>query len=184
MSDKKSQLPSEVKDWLDGFFSDEKPTEPIENEPSSFDLFAFMEDQNNLSLDEKILRDFHGHQVEFDETYTDVLPSLSKKAEIYISSQLEKDNEYFRIQILGGGCSGFQYEFKITDDPLLEDDKRISQNPPAYVDSTSLTYMPGALIDWDDADFGGQLVINNPGAKQSCGCGSSFSFDFDAYEPV
>ena len=42
MSDKKSQLPSEVKDWLDGFFSDEKPTEPIENEPSSFDLFAFM----------------------------------------------------------------------------------------------------------------------------------------------
>ena len=68
MSDKKSQLPSEVKDWLDGFFSDEKPTEPIENEPSSFDLFAFMEDQNNLSLDEKILRDFHGHQVEFDET--------------------------------------------------------------------------------------------------------------------
>jgi len=184
MSDKKSQLPSEVKDWLDGFFNDDKPTEPIENEPSSFDLSTFMEEQNNLSLDEKILRDFHGNEVEFDETYKNILPTLSKEAKTYIESQLEKKDEYFRIEVAGGGCSGFQYEFKITDDPILEDDKCISKNPKTYIDATSLNYMPGAIIDWDESDFGGRLVINNPGAKQSCGCGSSFSFDWNAYEPA
>jgi len=133
-------------------------------------------DLDNESLDEKLLRDFHYNAPIIDESVTD-LPSLTKKAEIYISSVLESD-DFFRISIVGGGCAGFQYEFSV-DNVITEDDVQFNKSPKAYVDSESLKYLRGAEIDWVKDNFTGQMMVNNPGAKMGCGCGSSFMYDFE-----
>ena len=52
-----------------------------------------------------------------------------------------------------------------------------SESPKAIIDSVSLKYLYGSVIDVSDKGFGQSLVVTNPGAKQSCGCGTSFSVD-------
>ena len=81
-----------------------------------------------------------------------------------------------RVFVQGGGCSGFQYGFTFDED-LNEDDFEFSLNDQYkfVVDSMSMTYIQGAVIDFQDDLSGSQFVIKNPNAESTCGCGSSFS---------
>lgn len=83
---------------------------------------------------------------------------------------------FLRTFVQGGGCSGFQYGFTFDED-LNEDDFEFSLNDQYkfVVDSMSMTYMQGAVIDFQDDLSGSQFVIKNPNAESTCGCGSSFS---------
>ena len=63
------------------------------------------------------------------------------------------------------------------DTDLTEEDVMFCEAPKAIIDATSLKYLYGSVIDISDQGFGKSLVVENPGAKQSCGCGTSFSFD-------
>ena len=87
----------------------------------------------------------------------------------------EPGKEALRVAVLGGGCSGFQYDFKLdagrnADDLVVERD-----GATVLIDSTSLVYMDGAEIDFVDDLIGQSFKINNPQATMSCGCGTSFS---------
>jgi iron-sulfur cluster insertion protein len=73
--------------------------------------------------------------------------------------------------VQGGGCSGFQYGFTL-DEETGEDDFEVSG---VLVDSMSMQYLAGAVIDFKDDIHGSSFVINNPNAQTTCGCGSSFS---------
>ena len=80
-----------------------------------------------------------------------------------------------RISVEGGGCSGFQYKFdvehaKAADDLIIGHDGAV-----VLIDSVSLQYMTGAEIDYVDDLIGAAFRVNNPKAKASCGCGTSFS---------
>ena len=44
-----------------------------------------------------------------------------------------------------------------------------------YVDPISLSYLKAAEVDFVETETGGGFTINNPNAKSTCGCGSSFS---------
>jgi iron-sulfur cluster insertion protein len=80
-----------------------------------------------------------------------------------------------RVAVNGGGCSGFQYEFTF-DDKREDDDKTFEiEGATVLVDSTSLTYMAGSTLDFIDDLMGQSFRIQNPQAKSSCGCGTSFS---------
>ncbi|MFT5561171.1 MAG: iron-sulfur cluster insertion protein [Litorivivens sp.] len=81
-----------------------------------------------------------------------------------------------RVFIQGGGCSGFSYGFTF-DETTEEDDTTMSKNGVSLViDEMSYQFLVGAEIDYKDDLEGAQFVIkNNPGAKTTCGCGSSFS---------
>jgi iron-sulfur cluster insertion protein len=82
---------------------------------------------------------------------------------------------HFRVTVLGGGCSGFQYDFAL-DDSRNDDDLAVEKNGvTVVVDQTSLAYMEGAEIDYVDDLIGASFKINNPQATASCGCGTSFS---------
>ena len=85
-----------------------------------------------------------------------------------------QDGKALRISVEGGGCSGFQYEIdldtKSDDDLVLE-----GQGESVIVDSTSLPFLYDAVIDFSIELIGARFVINNPNAKSSCGCGTSFS---------
>jgi iron-sulfur cluster assembly accessory protein len=80
-----------------------------------------------------------------------------------------------RLSVLGGGCSGFQYDFALAD-TAMEDDLAIERDgATVLIDSVSLVYLLGSEIDFEDGLIGASFKVNNPNATTSCGCGTSFS---------
>jgi len=80
-----------------------------------------------------------------------------------------------RVFVTGGGCSGFQYGFTF-DEVKNEDDAAMEKNGVMLlIDPMSYQYLVGSEIDYQEGLEGAQFVIKNPGAKSTCGCGSSFS---------
>lgn len=90
--------------------------------------------------------------------------------------QLRKDQGkaalMLRITVEGGGCSGFQYKFELTDE-TREDDQIFAG--AIVTDAISLPFLAGASIGFKDELIGSEFVITNPNATSGCGCGSSFS---------
>lgn len=82
----------------------------------------------------------------------------------------ENQEEYLRVSVQGGGCSGFSYNFEF-DDPQ-EDDFNIGV---ILVDAMSMQYLQGSTVDYKEELMGSSFVVNNPNATTTCGCGSSFS---------
>lgn len=96
------------------------------------------------------------------------------KIKYFIS--LKKNNDLkLRIYINGGGCSGFQYQF-VFDKNINKDDIIIHEsNISVVVDPISLQYLYGGKIDYLENLEGSKFIVFNPNAKNTCGCGSSFS---------
>ena len=87
----------------------------------------------------------------------------------------EGEGAMLRVSVEGGGCSGFQYKFDM-ERSQAEDDILIRREGAAVlIDSVSLNYLAGSEIDFVDDLIGASFRINNPQAKTSCGCGTSFS---------
>lgn len=124
-------------------------------------------------LKDKLLKDFHGNAPFIDDSIKG-LPTVTEEAKEYFKKFLS-DTQYVLVSIIGGGCSGFQYSFFIDDLPLKEDYIYISESPIVVVDRESLFYLEGATIQFEKSNFSERIVVNNPRAKQSCGCGESFS---------
>jgi iron-sulfur cluster insertion protein len=84
-------------------------------------------------------------------------------------------NQMFRITVSGGGCSGFQYEFRM-DDQINGDDLTFERDGSVLVtDETSLDLIAGAQVDFVDDLMGAYFQVKNPNAVSSCGCGTSFA---------
>ena len=86
----------------------------------------------------------------------------------------EENNPTLRVRafVQGGGCSGMQYGFTLDESTDPDDDFEVSG---VLVDSMSMQYLTGAVIDYREDAMGSNFVIDNPNAQTSCGCGSSFS---------
>ncbi len=80
-----------------------------------------------------------------------------------------------RVSVEGGGCSGFQYKFDVDRARAIDDLMIGHKDAAVLIDPLSLQYMAGAEIDFVDDLIGAAFRINNPKAKASCGCGTSFS---------
>ncbi|MCR9146371.1 MAG: iron-sulfur cluster assembly accessory protein [Rhodobacteraceae bacterium] len=84
------------------------------------------------------------------------------------------DGQALRVAVDGGGCSGFQYDIRL--DTPAEDDLVLEQSgQKVVVDSVSLPFLQGAVIDFTEELIGARFTIQNPNATSSCGCGTSFS---------
>ena len=80
-----------------------------------------------------------------------------------------------RVAVLGGGCSGFQYNFSF-DEQRNDDDLLIERNgATVVVDATSLELLKGSELDYVEEMVGSAFQVKNPNATSSCGCGNSFS---------
>ena len=82
----------------------------------------------------------------------------------------KRPGTYFRISVLGGGCSGFKYDFSF-DNNFNSDDKKINN---ILIDKASLEILKGSKIDFVSELMGTSFKISNPKTKSSCGCGISF----------
>lgn len=79
-----------------------------------------------------------------------------------------------RVFVKGGGCGGMQYGMTFDDASRDGDQIYETNGVKVIVDPTSLFYVMGANIDYQDNLMGGGFHIDNPNAVSSCGCGSSF----------
>jgi iron-sulfur cluster insertion protein len=83
---------------------------------------------------------------------------------------------YLRMRVVGGGCSGFQHKLDL--DPQMNpklDDVYEQHGVPIVVDKRSQMYLDNVMVDFHDDLNRRGFSINNPNAKTTCGCGSSFS---------
>jgi iron-sulfur cluster assembly accessory protein len=79
-----------------------------------------------------------------------------------------------RVFVESGGCSGFQYGMSF-DERKDGDAELVSEGVPLLLDATSLAYLDGSVIDFDDGLQGKGFEIKNPNAQSTCGCGKSFA---------
>ena len=79
-----------------------------------------------------------------------------------------------RVFVESGGCSGFEYGMSF-DLPKPGDNVFESEGVQMLVDPTSLTYLNGTSIDFDDGLHGKGFELRNPNAQSTCGCGKSFN---------
>ena len=94
----------------------------------------------------------------------------AKKEISRIISQ-DSSKKYFRISVLGGGCSGFKYNFSF-EDKVQDNDSLFDQT---VIDNNSLKIIEGSIVDFKKELIGNSFTITNPKANSSCGCGLSFS---------
>jgi len=80
-----------------------------------------------------------------------------------------------RVGVKGGGCSGLSYTFAWEKQERTGDE--VFEGPDGakiFVDKKSLLYLNGTVLEYDTSLLGKGFVFNNPNAKTTCGCGSSF----------
>ena len=80
-----------------------------------------------------------------------------------------------RLGVLGGGCSGLSYQFKFDPKPRPTDRVLNFDDVQVYIDPKSMVFLDGMTLDWKDSLIQSGFVFDNPHAKKSCGCGTSFS---------
>ncbi len=81
-----------------------------------------------------------------------------------------------RIGVMGGGCAGFQYSMDFEKEPRDGDISFEQEGIRLFVDPMSSMYLQGVTIDYVVGLQGAGFKFENPNAKTTCGCGSSFSY--------
>ena len=85
----------------------------------------------------------------------------------------EKHNKkYVRLDVKGGGCAGFNYEWSFDDEDRIED---VIVDDMLLIDRSYELYLMGLELDYSYDDFESMFKFNNPKATSSCGCGTSFA---------
>lgn len=102
--------------------------------------------------------------------------TLTDAAAARVESIAEKQGKpaILRLSVEGGGCSGFQYKFDLTD--AAEQDDMVSETGGVrlVVDPVSLDLVAGSTVDYVESLGGAAFRVENPNAAAGCGCGSSF----------
>jgi iron-sulfur cluster assembly accessory protein len=107
-----------------------------------------------------------------DQKFT-ITDSAAKR--ILELAAIEGGTPRFRVSVLGGGCSGFQYEYKM-DNHIEKTDLVFKQGEAEVViDDISLGFIEGSVLDYVETLGSSSFEIKNPNASARCGCGNSFS---------
>ncbi len=98
-------------------------------------------------------------------------------------AQKEVPDYGLRIFVSGGGCSGMQYGMALEPESRPTDHIISSEDVKIFIDPTSMMYLSGSVVDYEDSLMGGGFRIDNPNAVSSCGCGHSFKTASSAGAP-
>ena len=91
-----------------------------------------------------------------------------------LEAEKAEAGQWLRIFVEAGGCSGFEYGMSF--DNKKDDDRLLESNGVSFLmDGTSLEYLDGSEVHFDDGLNGKGFDIRNPNASSTCGCGRSFN---------
>ena len=110
------------------------------------------------------------------DTSTQPVISVTENAAAEIKAMQaspENQGKTLRVYVEQGGCSGMQYSM-VYDERRPDDNAVEMHGVCVLVDPFSAKYLRGTVVDFSDALTGGGFKLNNPNARQSCGCGKSF----------
>ncbi len=102
------------------------------------------------------------------------LTPRAAKQVLAMQADLGAPDKVLRLFIESGGCSGFQYGMSF-DEPKADDSRFESEGVALVIDPSSLGYLDGCQVDFDDGLQGHGFEIKNPNAQSTCGCGKSFN---------
>jgi iron-sulfur cluster assembly protein len=105
--------------------------------------------------------------------------TVTENAATQIGKLLEKqhaDASGLRVGVRAGGCSGFEYVFEWEAGPKETD--LVFEGPQGvriWTDARSHRLLDGTTLDYDTSLLSRGFLFENPKAKSTCGCGTSFS---------
>ena len=109
---------------------------------------------------------------------TEKLIFVKKGASEQLQSLLDRQGRpdgALRIKVIGGGCSGLQYQMDLVDGPLDRDILVVSSGVQVVIDPKSALFVGGSELDYSaDLQHGG-FKVSNPNAVVTCSCGESFA---------
>ena len=115
-----------------------------------------------------------------ESIYKSTMIKVSETAKSKVLQLMQEDgfdptNDYVRVGVKSGGCSGLSYDLKF-DKSQSESDKFFEDNGvKIVVDTKSFLYLIGTTLEYSGGLNGAGFVFNNPNANRTCGCGESFS---------
>lgn len=80
-----------------------------------------------------------------------------------------------RVSVVGGGCSGYQYNLDFDKEARMGDIVIPLDGVSVFLDPISAGYLRGTVVDYVSGLQGTGFKFNNPNARRTCGCGHSFS---------
>jgi len=115
-----------------------------------------------------------------EQTATATGINITPKALDHIRAAMEKEGISsseggLRLGVQGGGCSGLSYNIRFDTQPRERDRIFSYGDVRVFVDPKSFIYLNGMTVEWEETLMHRGFVFQNPNAKKSCGCGSSFS---------
>jgi len=117
-------------------------------------------------------------QVSAEFEATDEMPiSLTPSAIDAVRSAIKEegdDGDALRVSVVGGGCSGYQYNLDFDKNPRMGDITLEFDGVKILIDNVSAGMLRGTVIDFVSGLNGTGFKFNNPNANRTCGCGSSF----------
>lgn len=117
--------------------------------------------------------DMGAHTAETKYPVTLTLGAISQLKNIFEEQQLTQEHG-LRIGVKGGGCSGFSYILGF-DTQKEKDEVFEMEGLKVFMEKSHAIYLLGMEIDWHDGLDNRGFTFNNPNAKETCGCGTSFS---------
>ena len=99
----------------------------------------------------------------------------SAAAKVRALIEREKEGEFLRVAITGGGCNGLSYKLRFVPEAKRGDILVRTAGAAVLVDPRTALYLKGTLVDYSDKLIGGGFKFTNPNAKASCSCGESFN---------
>jgi iron-sulfur cluster assembly accessory protein len=103
--------------------------------------------------------------------------ALKEIKHIMADQNMDPAATFFRVRVVGGGCSGFQTKLDLDEhyDEKFDTMEDVGDGIKLVVDKRSALYISGATVDFHDALDKRGFTVDNPNATGRCGCGSSFS---------
>ena len=99
--------------------------------------------------------------------------AAAEKAKALIDRD-DREGYFLRLKVVGGGCSGLQYQLMFDNEVLDLDQEAEFEGLKVVVDPKSAVYVVGTTIDYVDDLIQSGFKIENPNATNTCGCGESF----------
>ena len=106
--------------------------------------------------------------------------TLTEAAMDQINDLCKNNNKWgVSLNIKGGGCAGFEYEWDFVENDKVEDNDEVINTGSGHlvIGDYSVMYLLGSTLDYKKDIMGAMFDIQNPNAVSSCGCGVSVNFN-------